>query len=179
VAAFALNNSLDNWAGVGHSQGGMALVHLHNYYWSGLEGPKTSGRLVQTIGTPYNGVSGEGTGAKFIRTFGMGCGANYDLTRDGAKLWLAGITDHTLADVHYFTSTYAIGKLFGDHCSRPANLVLDWPNDGTTELNSGQLEPPATNHGNTQKYCHIDGMAYPGGYNNLVMVADMAANYAK
>jgi len=169
--------NLTSFAGIAHSQGGLVLLHIHNYYWSGLEVPKT-GRLIQSCGSPYQGVTGEGTSAAIIKRFGLGCGPNYDLTLDGAALWLAGMSQAAEVDVHYFTTTYELGKRFGDRCSLPAQSVLKRPNDGTTEMENAQV-PGGTNHGNTEKFCHIDGMNYPGDYNNAVMLADMAKNYAR
>lgn len=37
---------------MGHSQGGMVGAHIQNYYWTGLD-QVTGGRVVQTVGTPY------------------------------------------------------------------------------------------------------------------------------
>jgi hypothetical protein len=39
----------------GHSQGGMAIAHLYNYYWTGLNIPR-NGKVLQAVGTPWQGV---------------------------------------------------------------------------------------------------------------------------
>jgi hypothetical protein len=38
--------------------------------------------------THTQGCSGAGSGANLIKLFGVACGANADLTPDGAALWL-------------------------------------------------------------------------------------------
>jgi len=143
---------------VGHSQGGAVGLHIKNYYWSGLD-QVTGGRLVQSVGTPYQGSSGAGTAADLAKLFGVLCGANTDLTRDGSALWLRGIAPQTAAAVYYYTTTYVQGKFFGDYCNLATNLVLSWPNDGVTEYEYGQL-PGGQNQGNTEGWCHSVDMKY-------------------
>jgi len=60
IAQYAINNNLDSFSLIGHSQGGMASLHLHNFYWTGLE-LTTTGRKIQSLGTPYQGCSAAGT----------------------------------------------------------------------------------------------------------------------
>jgi pimeloyl-ACP methyl ester carboxylesterase len=143
---------------VGHSQGGAVGAHLKNFYWSGLD-LVTGGRLLQSVGTPYQGSSGAGTAADLAKLFGVLCGANQDLTKDGSSLWLKGVTAQTRALVYYYTTTYVQGKLFGDYCNLATNLVLKWPNDGVAELELSQL-PNAQNQGNTEGWCHSPDMKY-------------------
>jgi hypothetical protein len=79
---------------VGHSQGGMASAHLRNYMWTGNDavqrksGSAIGSRPVQSMGSPYLGVSGAGAALDLGALFGVGCGENFDLTTDGANLWL-------------------------------------------------------------------------------------------
>jgi len=145
---------------IGHSQGGMVALHLQNYYWSGMDRASQSGRLIQSIGTPYQGSTAAGSAANLGSVFGVGCGSNVDLSLDGAKNWLAGISSSARSHVHFYTSTYQQGNFFGDWCSLPMNLILQWPNDGVTELQYAPL-PGGKNEGNTQKYCHSVDMTYP------------------
>ena len=41
---------------VAHSQGGAASLHLYTYYWSGLDYASNGSRLIQSVGTPYQGT---------------------------------------------------------------------------------------------------------------------------
>jgi len=61
--------------------------------------------------------------------------------------------------VHSYTTTYQQGNFFGDYCSVPMNVLLQWPNDGTTELKYAKLQG-GTYEGNTEKQCHITSMKY-------------------
>jgi len=164
VNAFAEANGASAWAGVGHSQGGSVLLHLHEYYWTGLSVP-TSGRRIQSIGSPYLGCTGAGSAANLIKIFGAGCGSNYDLAVDGATLWSRALTPAAKADVYFYTTTYKQGTFFGDWCNLAVNLVLEWPNDGTAELEYSIL-PGANNMGNTQEQCHTIDMGYPPQYDD-------------
>ncbi len=81
---------LPSWGLVGHSQGGLVSLHLHNFYWSPNDAVVSSptSRPVQTVGTPFLGVSGTGVTLDIGALFGLGCGDNFDLSRDGANLWM-------------------------------------------------------------------------------------------
>jgi len=147
---------------VGHSQGGAVSTHIANYFFTGLDSAN-AGKLVQSVGTPYSGCTAAGTLAKLGEIFGVGCGSNNDLSVDGAKNWLTGISPETTKDVWFYTTTYEQGTFFGDYCNLPINLVLKWPNDGTTEIYYSTI-PGGNNMGNTQKQCHINGMKYPAQY---------------
>jgi len=177
--AFALmvadfSDSLNAFSGVGHSQGGIVFLHLHNYYWTGLS-VTTQGRRIQSMGSPWAGCTGAGSAANLIKIFGMGCGANSDLAVDGSRLWLAGISAAARVDVYYYTTTYKLGNLFGDWCNLAVNLILEWPNDGTAELDYCQLSG-GNNLGNTQKECHTIDMGYPPGYDNAARNAIINTN---
>jgi len=159
VIAFAQSNGLDSFGLIGHSQGGVVATHIHNFYFSGLEGA-TGGRLIQSVGTPYQGSTAAANAADLGKVFGIGCGANSDLrsknllksfflpcgsryfisSRDGAANWLSGISSDARKDVYYFTTTYKRNTFFGDYCSAPMNVILQWPNDGVTELKYAKLE---------------------------------------
>jgi len=51
----AFGSSYNSYGIVAHSQGGAAATHLYTYYWSGLDNA-TGGRLIQSVGTPYQGI---------------------------------------------------------------------------------------------------------------------------
>jgi len=111
VIQFADNQGMTKWSGIGHSQGGMVLAHMHNYYFTGID-HSAAGRKIQSVGAPYQGNSGAGTAANLIKMFGFGCGENFDLTTDGSNLWLVGIAPETRKEVFYYTTTYKQGQFF-------------------------------------------------------------------
>lgn len=127
IAKFTTDHGMNSFGVVAHSQGGLASTHLHNYYWSGLEnavGP----RLIQSVGSPYQGSALAGSLADLGRIFGAGCGSNFDLSHDGAALWLKGITTQSASAVHYYTTQYDTGGIV-NYCNLGSNLLLSWPND--------------------------------------------------
>eukprot|EP01097_Dermamoeba_algensis_P003329 TRINITY_DN2343_c0_g1_i2.p1 TRINITY_DN2343_c0_g1~~TRINITY_DN2343_c0_g1_i2.p1 ORF type:complete len:744 (-),score=170.88 TRINITY_DN2343_c0_g1_i2:88-2241(-) len=149
---------------IAHSQGGLASTHLHNYYFTGLEFAE-GGRLIQSVGSPYKGNTLAGALALIGEVFGIGCGPNVDLSRDGAELWLRGISNQTRKDVHYFTTTYKPGSFFGSYCVLGENYLILVPNDGTAELPLTELEG-GNNMGNTPGWCHTEDMTYPAQTND-------------
>jgi len=162
VAEFAEQQGMTRFSIIGHSQGGHVALHTYNYYWTGLD-DTDKGRIVQSVGTPWEGCTGAGTAADLTKIFGVGCGNNYDLTLDGSALWLTGIDTENVKDVYFYTTTYELGNLFGDYCNALVNFVLEWPNDGITELDYAKLAG-ANNMGNKEKFCHTTGMAYEAQY---------------
>jgi hypothetical protein len=161
---------------IAHSQGGLAAAHLHNYYFSGLEFAE-GGRLIQSVGSPYKGSTLAGVLALIGEVFGIGCGPNVDLARDGAELWLKGISNHTRQDVFYFTTTYK-NSFFGGYCVLGENLLILTPNDGTAELPLTVLEG-ANYMGNTEGWCHTDDMSYPPQTHDHVRNAVMNSKAAR
>jgi len=177
LASFATSKGLNSYALIGHSQGGLASAHLLNYYESGADNA-AGGRLIQTVGSPFKGCSGAGTAANLIAIFGYGCGTNYDLTTDGATLWLSGITSDVRDNMFSYTTTYKTGNFFGDYCNMAVNLVLEWPNDGTCELvatNIGQHFPAS----NFEGECHSTDMKYSPQYWDTTRNAQMNAAAAR
>jgi len=158
LSDFAEAQGFTAWAGAGHSQGGIALLHLLEFYWSGLSVPD-QGHIVQSVGSPFLGCSAAGSAANLGKAFGVGCGTNYDMSVDGATLWATGLTPETQNLVYFYTTTYKRNQFFGDYCNLAVNLILKWPNDGTTELDLAQL-PHGNNMGNTEQQCHTAGMKY-------------------
>jgi len=155
----AVNAGMTSFGIIGHSQGGIVATHLMNFYWSGVNNAK-GGKLIQTVASPFLGNTAAGSSASLGELFGIGCGANSDLSRDGSINWLQGISMETRKHVHFYTATYEQGKFFGDWCSFPMNLILEWPNDGVAELVYSSL-PGAVNMGNKEKWCHSVDMTYP------------------
>jgi len=162
VYNWAEGNGFPSYGIAGHSQGGMVGLHLLNYFETGLDDAAGS-KLLQSLGTPYRGCSAAGTAANLGKLFGAGCGSNTDLTTDGAKLWLTGVTQQSQRQVSYYTTTYEQGKMFGDWCNLAMNALLEWPNDGACEIEYSGLTY-GTYMGNTQKQCHTNGMGYMAQY---------------
>eukprot|EP01137_Pigoraptor_chileana_P005799 Opistho-2@49367 len=144
-----------------HSQGGLAILHLHNYYWSGADihtdpNVNSEGAILQSVGSPYLGTGIAGSAAAIGAIFGVGCGANEDLTYDGAELWLTGITATTRDRLTFYTTQYASGS----YCNIITQLVLSKPNDGVVEFEREQLAG-AHSGGHMEGECHSAGMKYP------------------
>jgi len=177
VLQYVQDNNIDSFSLLGHSQGGMVSAHISNYYFSGLD-KSSGGRKIQSIGTPYQGCSAAGCIANLGSVFGVGCGDNFDLSLDGASLWLSGISTSAQNEVYYYTTTYKQGNFFGDYCSLPMNLILEWPNDGTCELDYSTLDG-GNSMGNTQEECHITDLAYPAQYHDSARNQVMNANAAR
>lgn len=149
---------------VSHSQGGMAALHLYTFYWSHMDNSDAAfkgtanndARIMQSVGTPYEGSGLAGGIASIGDKIGIGCGKNTDLTHDGAKLWLSSIPKSTRQHMFYYTTQY---KPLSS-CVLAAQIVLKWPNDGTTEQKYSQLAGGNfVNH--TERQCHTDDMKYP------------------
>jgi len=177
VMAFVERHGLESFGVIGHSQGGKIAAHMHNYYFSGLEAAQGA-RLIQAVGTPWQGSTAAGDSADLGKVLGIGCGANSDLTRDGAANWLAGISTDNRKDIFYFTTTYKQGNLFGDYCSMAMNMVLQWPNDAVTELKFAELKG-GNKMGNKEKWCHTTDLAYPAQYDDHARNKDMSQNAAR
>ncbi|TDR18356.1 choice-of-anchor X domain-containing protein [Marinicella litoralis] len=141
---------------VAHSQGGAASLHLYTYYWSGLDNAG-SGRLIQSVGTPYQGTPLAGNLALIGDIFGVGCGYNSNLTTSGASSWLSGIPTWARNKVNYYTTSFTDKWWRYDYCNIASDLVLSDPEDGTTEKSRGQLSG-AVNRGHRTGQCHTEGM---------------------
>ena len=159
IGQWGYANGWSSYAIVAHSQGGMAALHLYTYYWSGLDcaGP---GRLIQSVGTPYQGTPLAGLAAVLGQLFGEGCGSNPDLTYEGAAAWLVGIPTPARAAVNYYTTSFTDNFGDYDYCSRVTDLLLTDPDDGVVEKAWGQLSG-GVNQGHTTGQCHSADMRDP------------------
>lgn len=163
---------------VSHSQGGAASLHLYTYYWSGLDNA-TGNRLMQSVGTPYQGTNLSGILATLGNWFGVACGSNSNMTYSGASSWLAGIPNSARAKVNYYTTSFKLTNWWtNDYCQFATDLVLNDPEDGTTEQTKGQL-PGAINRGHVTGQCHTSGMRDPAQYLNASRNATMDSNAAR
>jgi len=163
---------------VAHSQGGLASLHLYTYYWSGLDYVTSGTRLIQSVGSPYQGTNIAGILASVGSWFGVGCGSNADLTFSGAASWLAGIPTSTRAKVNYYTTSFTDSAWTYDYCNMATDLVLDDPDDGVTEKAMNQLSG-AVNRGHVTGQCHTTGMRDPAQYLDASRNATMNANAAR
>jgi hypothetical protein len=161
--AFALDllertQQFKSFGTVAHSQGGLASLHLYTFYFSGLDwaGP---GRLIQAVGAPFEGTPIAGVLAALGSIFGVQCGANYDMTPEGAALWLSTIPPTPRAKVFTFTTSYS-GPGWSGYCSLATALFLAYPEDGVTEHAAGHF-PGANDLGLTYGWCHVGGMRDP------------------
>ena len=145
---------------IAHSQGGAAALHLYSYYWSCLDNAPSSGRLIQTIGTPFQGSALAGNAAVLGSVFGIGCGTNYDMTYGGASTWLAGIPTWARAQVYYYTTSFTDKWWRYDYCNIVTESLLGDPDDGATEKAKGQLSG-ANSKGHKTGYCHTSEMREP------------------
>lgn len=153
-------NTWNSYGIVAHSQGGAASLHLYTYYWSGLDNA-SGGRLIQSVGTPYQGTALAGNLAAIGDVFGAGCGTNNDLTYSGASSWLSGIPSWARSGVTYYTTSFATAWWRYDYCHLATDLFLSDPEDGTTEKSKGQLSG-ANNGGHKTGWCHTTSMRDPG-----------------
>lgn len=157
--------ALTSFGVVGHSQGGMAALHLYTYYASGLDramGP----RLIQSVASPYLGTPLASWG-------GFACGTNGDMTISGGPTWLAGIPTWAREKVYFWTTSNS-----GSACNFFASLLLDDPEDGTTEMMRGQLAG-ANSMGHVVGWCHTTGMSNPASYTDAVRNAERNAQAAR
>ena len=158
---------------IAHSQGGLAALTLHAYYWSCLDNGDSDRRLIQSVGTPYQGTSL----AKFAplgSLFGVGCGLLVESTYVGASLFLLGIPFWARSAVNYYTTSFEFKLFRYDYCNIVTDIFLDDPDDGTTERWAGQLLG-ANNRGHTEGWCHIRGMRDPPQTTDSMRNAEMLA----
>jgi hypothetical protein len=161
---------------VAHSQGGAASLHLYTYYWSGLD-YSTGSRMIQSVGTPYQGTPLAGNLAALGNVFGAGCGYNTNLTTSGASSWLAGIPTWARNQVNYYTTSFSTKWWRYDYCNIATDLFLSDPEDGVIEKSRGQLSG-ASNRGHKTGWCHTDGMRDTGQARDSSRNSTMSA-YAK
>lgn len=160
---------------LGHSQGGIVSLHTLNHYWTALDAAAAGGRKIQSVGSPYYGNSGMATFGGLLELLG-GCDTNFDLSLDGAALWMAGISAASLAQTNFYVTEYKPGFLAS--CNALVNLVLNKPNDGVAETKYSVLTS-GNNHGITQGECHVPDMKFPPAYWNKGRNAIMNSNAAR
>ena len=144
---------------IAHSQGGAASLYLYTYYWSCLDnGPPR--RLIQSVGTPYQGTGIAGNLAALGEVFGVGCGRNSDLTEDGSRNFLAGVPFDRRSKVYYYSTSFERKTFRYDYCSAATDLFLSDPEDGVVRKERAQL-PGGNNMGHIEGQCHSSNMRDP------------------
>ncbi len=166
----------NSYAIVAHSQGGMAALHLYAYYWSGLDNAG-AGRLIQSVGTPYQGTNLAGILGVIGSWVGVGCGSNDSLTYSGAATWLAAIPSFARAEVNYYTTSFTDVWWWYDYCDPITDLFLDDPDDGVVERAKAQLAG-GVNWGHTTGQCHSDDMRDPAQFRDSARNATMSTTAA-
>ncbi|PIP78984.1 MAG: conditioned medium factor [Gammaproteobacteria bacterium CG22_combo_CG10-13_8_21_14_all_40_8] len=166
--------SMNSYGIVAHSQGGDAALHLYTYYWSGLDNA-SGNRMIQSLGTPYQGTPLAGNLAALGSVFGVGCGTNANLTTSGAASWLAGIPSWARDKVYYSTTSFTTKWWRYDYCSVATDLFLSDPEDGVVEKSRGQLSG-GHNMGHKTGWCHTSGMRDPAQTKDSSRNSDMNAN---
>lgn len=166
-----------SFGAVAHSQGGAASLHLYTYYWSGFD-YATGSRLIQSVGTPYQGTALAGNLALLGQIFGAGCGSNNDLTYSGASAWLAGIPTWAREKVYYYTTSFADVWWRYDYCNIATDPFLSDPDDGVVERAKAQLTS-ANNMGHKTGWCHTSGMRDPAQTSDSSRNATMNSNAAR
>jgi hypothetical protein len=159
----AVGINLKSFGIVAHSQGGCASAQLLTYYYSGLHWARGGSRLIQSVGTPYQGTSLAGNLAAIGSVFGVGCGTNNNLTYSGGDAFLPTIPSAQRGFIWPYTAEYAEITIFNDYCSVATDGFLDDPEDGTTEHRCGQL-PGSHQQALTKGQCHTASMADPPEY---------------
>jgi hypothetical protein len=177
INTFAVNKGITSCGCIAHSQGGAACTHLYAFYWSCLDYASFGGtRLIQSVGTPYLGTPLAGNLAAIGNVFGAGCGTNTDLTESGSVAWVNTIPSVARAKVNYYTTQFKYTNWYtNDYCNFVTDLILDDPEDGTTEQSNGAL-PGAVNRGHKDNQCHTTGMRDPAQYLDATRNAEMNIN---
>jgi len=174
IYKFTKDNDIHGCGIIGHSHGGIAGLHLKEHYWSCLDNATSGSRLIQSVGTPYQGTILAGTMAAIGGIFGIGCGRNYDLTEDGATRWLRSISHMSRGEV-YFYLTGAPTGWFSTPCLFSADLLLRDPEDGVVERSRGDL-PGGNNAGYTSGQCHTFVMWYGNQCLDLARNSEINSN---
>jgi pimeloyl-ACP methyl ester carboxylesterase len=177
IYQFASSSGYTSFSLVGYSQGGMAIAHLRTFYWSGLDVP-TNGRVLQSLVTPYQGNTLAGSTATLGQLFGAGCGSNYDLTVDGATLWLTGIPTSIRNEVYYYYVQFGDQGFNTRYCNAALNTMMDKPNDGVVTVNNAPLVG-GHNMGLTVGQCHVAGNKYPAAFTDSTRNKEMNSNAAR
>merc|ERR1711865_690551 len=117
-----MGGCLSSWSVIAHSQGGNAMLHLYANYYSGLdhsegrgaqdnsalsmsEQTAGEGRLIQSVGSPYQGTpimdAAGHLPSRWLPDLYYGSTYVHDLSLDGAAQWLSTIPGSARNHVTY------------------------------------------------------------------------------
>ena len=139
---------------VAHSQGGMASLHLLNYYWTGLNN-SDGARPIQSIGTPYKGTYLAQLQSVLSFLISTPCPNVPELTRSGAQQWLAGIAPAARDKVYY----YRTRGLRLSPCHWAASTIIGGRDDGLVSEDDGVLVGGHST-GVVKRQCHTGDMRH-------------------
>ena len=115
---------------------------------------------MQCVGSPLEGTALAGNIAALGQVLGIQCGANYDMTYDGAAAWLSTIPSSARAKLYTHTTTFNDVPFFYDYCSIASDAFLSDPEDGVVEHSAGHIVG-ANDMGLRSGWCHVGGMRDP------------------
>mmetsp|Transcript_26088 Transcript_26088/g.34248 ORF Transcript_26088/g.34248 Transcript_26088/m.34248 type:complete len:729 (-) Transcript_26088:347-2533(-) len=169
ILAFMAGKNAQKYTMVGHSQGGMAALHIYTYYWSGLDQiAQEVGEdvyLIQALSSPFQGtpLMDYWFLTNFLAELGFLCGYITDLSKDGALAWLEGIPLDRRRGVMYYTIWNGEGYV---PCVLAAEIFFSSYDDGATEVQYNSLEGSAGPAVENPKasWCHSTGMNHDPGY---------------
>jgi len=162
IDKFADRENIDGCGIIAHSQGGLAALHLYRSYWSCLDNPSNSNRMIQSIGSPYQG-SLIANAAAIGDVLGASCAYNYELTESGATAWLGSIPTWARQKVTYYTTSFEDKWWSYDYCHIVSDLLLDNPEDGAVEKGRAYLSG-GNSAGNKEGQCHTTDMYFMAQY---------------
>ncbi len=178
IAKFVYEEGIHSCSIIGHSQGGLAALHLYTYYWSCLDNGVSSRRILQSVGSPYLGSPL----ADLIFPHFFPCAPQENLTPEGAAKWLKGIPAWARDKVYYYTTSGRSEPT--EETAPPCNVISNdifdnlnlGINDGVVAVEQGQLEG-GHNMGNSIKECHVNStilFSYPGNCLNKTRNLEMS-----
>lgn len=164
LLGFIEKQNLGVFSAVGQSQGGLVILHILNYYHTGLD-EITSGRKIQSVASPYLGNTALTNLGDLASIVYPECAPPSDLGRPGSLAWLSGISQDNIENTHVYRSKYAPGGLFGNGwCEAIMNTVLENPNDGIVEVVYSTPESGGTVFDVTEGWCHKEDMKWPPSF---------------
>ena len=155
---------LDRFSMVGQSQGGMVILHILNYFHTGLDNSE-GGRQIQSVATPYLGNSALTSLGGLAGIIAGDCEPPENLGREGATQWIAGISQANIELTNAYATQYDKGGLFGGgFCNQLMNLFLNKPNDGVCEIDYAKPETGGNYETVKVGQCHAEGMEWPPSF---------------
>eukprot|EP00038_Savillea_parva_P026082 m.51281 g.51281 ORF g.51281 m.51281 type:complete len:709 (+) comp7294_c0_seq1:59-2185(+) len=173
VLQYIEQEGLGKFSSVGQSQGGQVQLHILNYYFTGLD-DVSGGRRIQSVATPYRGISSYGSLSDWAEALYPDCIPPYSFSPDGAQNWEMGIAMEYLEQTHVYRTRYKWG--IPENCNWLINMFLNGYHDGAVEVSHST---PFANVGTifdvTEGQCHKEDMSYPPSFEDHNRNAEMNA----